>query len=190
MGPAFDLRDELDALTKSLDAASLPYAVCGALALAIHGHPRATRYIDLVIDPAHLEATKAVARAHGFSLEALPMTFASSGITVHRLSRVATGQILMLDLVLADGPLAQVWATREKHETSRGPVWVVSRQGLVTMKLAAGRPQDLADLARLEGSASAHDGPTSTCRPRPSRSGSSRLPRPAPSRSSISPASA
>ena len=80
------------------------------------------------------------------------MTFSSSGITVHRLSRVAGSQILMLDLVLGDEPLSAVWATREQRQTSRGPVWVVSRQGLVTMKLAAGRPQDLADLARLEGS--------------------------------------
>ena len=108
--------------------------------------------IDLVIDPAQLDVTRAVARAHGFTLEALPTTFSGSGITVQRLSRVATGQILTLDLILGDGPLASVWATRERHETSRGPVWVVSRQGLVTMKLAAGRPQDLADLARLEGS--------------------------------------
>jgi len=152
MAPALDLRDELDALTKSLDAANVPYAVCGALALAIHGHPRATKDIDLVIDPAQLDVTRAVARAHGFTLEALPTTLSGSGITVQRLSRVATGQILTLDLILGDGPLASVWATRERHETSRGPVWVVSRQGLVTMKLAAGRPQDLADLARLEGS--------------------------------------
>ena len=150
--PALDLRDELDALTKSLDAAKIPYAVCGALALAIHGHPRATKAIDLIVDPTRLEATKAVARTHRFNLEALPMTFSSSGITVHRLSRVAGSQILMLDLVLGDEPLSAVWATREQRQTSRGPVWVVSRQGLVTMKLAAGRPQDLADLARLEGS--------------------------------------
>lgn len=146
------LREELDALTKSLDAAEVAYAVCGALALAIHGHPRATKGIDLLIDPAQLDVTRAVARAHGLTLEALPMTFSGSGITVHRLSRVAGGQILTLDLLLGDGPLAQVWATRERQETSRGPVWVVSRQGLVTMKLAAGRPQDIADLARLEGS--------------------------------------
>jgi hypothetical protein len=151
--PALDLRDELAVLTKSFDEAKIPYAVCGAIALAIHGHPRATRDIDLVIEPPHLDASKAIARAHGFTLEALPMTFSGSGITVHRLSRVTGGQILMLDLVLADQPLADVWATRERQETERGPIWVVSRQGLITMKLAAGRPQDLADLVRLEGSA-------------------------------------
>jgi len=153
MTVALDLRDELDALTKSLDGAGVPYAVCGALALAVHGHPRATKDIDLLVEPEQLETVKALARTHGFVLEALPMTFSGSGITMHRLLRIKGGQVLTLDLVLGDGPLAAVWASRERHETPRGPVWVVSRQGLVTMKLAAGRPQDLADLARLEGSA-------------------------------------
>ncbi len=148
-----DLRSELAALVRSFDAAGIPYALCGALALAIHGHPRATRDIDLVTDPDHLEQLKAVARTHRFTLEALPMTFASSGITVHRLSRVEGGQLLTLDVLLGEGALAGVWATRERRDSEQGALWVVSRQGLVTMKLAAGRPQDLADLAALEGSA-------------------------------------
>lgn len=151
MQNAPDLRDELDALTKSLHTASVPYAVCGALALAIHGHPRATRDIDLLTDPEHVEPLKLVARAHHFTLVALPMTFASSGITVHRVSRVEGARLLTLDILVGDGPLAPVWQTREEVQTERGPLWVVSRRGLVTMKLAAGRPQDLADLAALEG---------------------------------------
>ena len=147
-----DLRTELDALTKSLDQAGIPYAVCGALALAIHGHPRATKDIDLITAPDQIEAVKAVARVHGFTLEALPMTFSSSGITVHRVSRLAGAQILTLDILDGAGVLAPVWNARERVDTPRGPLWVVSRQGLITMKLAAGRPQDLADLARLETS--------------------------------------
>ena len=147
--PRLDLRDDLDALVKSLDAAGVPYAVCGALALAVHGHPRATRDLELITTAGSLEAFKAVARVHGFALEALPMTFSSSGITVHRLSRITGTQLLMLDILLGEGPLLPVWESRERLETGRGPLWVVSRQGLVTMKMAAGRPQDLADLARL-----------------------------------------
>lgn len=149
MTSPIDLRDELDALTRDLDTAAIPYAVCGALALAVHGHPRATRDIDVVTDLAHVEALKAVARTHGFTLEALPMTFQGSGITVHRLSRIAGSQIVTLDVLIGDGVLAPVWESRVRVESGRGPIWVVSRQGLVTMKLAAGRPQDLADLARL-----------------------------------------
>jgi hypothetical protein len=147
-----DLRTELDALTRSLDQAGIPYAVCGALALAIHGHPRATKDIDLITAPDRIEALKAIARVHGFTLEALPMTFSASDITVHRVSRLAGTQILTLDILDGSGVLAPVWDTRERIDTPRGPLWVVSRQGLITMKLAAGRPQDLADLARLETS--------------------------------------
>ncbi len=147
-----DLRVELEALTRNLGAAAVPYAVCGGLALAIHGHPRATRDIDVLTDPPNIDRLKAVARTQGFVLEALPMTFRSSGITIHRLGRVRGNQVLTLDIVVADGVLEPVWQTRERVESATGPVWVVSRQGLVTMKLAAGRPQDLADLAHLEES--------------------------------------
>lgn len=143
----------LDALTKSFEEADIPYAVCGALALAIHGHPRATKDIDIMTAPGHIAAAKAVARVHGFTIEALPMTFVSSGITVHRVSRLSGAQILTLDVLEGAGPLAPVWDARERLATERGSIWVVSRQGLITMKLAAGRPRDLADLAMLEGSA-------------------------------------
>jgi hypothetical protein len=153
MADRLDLRTELDALTTSLDQAGIPYAVCGALALAIHGHPRATKDIDLITTPDQIAALKAVARVHGFTLEALPMTFSASGITVHRVSRLVGAQILTLDILDGSGALAPVWSARERIDTPRGSVWVVSRQGLITMKLAAGRPQDLADLARLETSA-------------------------------------
>lgn len=147
-----DLRTALEVLTKSLDEAKIPYAVCGALALAIHGHPRATKDIDLLTPPDQIAALKAVARVHGFTIEALPITFSSSGITVHRVSRLLGTQILTLDILDGSGTLAPVWNSRERLDTTRGPVWVVSRQGLITMKLAAGRPQDLADLAQLETS--------------------------------------
>lgn len=140
-------------LTTSLDEAMIPYAVCGALALAIHGHPRATKDIDLVTPPDQIAALKAVARVHGYTIEALPMTFSASGITVHRVSRLVGSQILTLDILDGSGALAPVWNSRERVDTARGPVWVVSRQGLITMKLAAGRPQDLADLAQLGSSA-------------------------------------
>jgi hypothetical protein len=152
MAQPLDLRSELDAFTRSLDSANIPYAVCGALALAIHGHPRATKDIDILTPPEHVAATKAVARVHGFAIEALPMTFSASGITVHRMSRLSGAQILTVDIIEGAGELAPVWETREQHATARGSIWVVSKQGLVTMKLAAGRPQDLADLAKLESS--------------------------------------
>ncbi len=47
----FDLQAELDAVTAALDASQIEYAICGALALAVHGHPRATKDIDVLVAP-------------------------------------------------------------------------------------------------------------------------------------------
>jgi hypothetical protein len=40
--------------------------------------------------------------------------------------------------------------SRASLATVDAPLWVVSRDGLVRMKAAAGREQDLADIRRLE----------------------------------------
>ena len=54
-----------------------------------------------------------------------------------------------LEQVIADGPLQAVWDARISLPLEKGTAWVVSREGLVTLKTAAGRPQDLADVKRL-----------------------------------------
>jgi hypothetical protein len=40
-----------------------------------------------------------------------------------------------------------------RSSTPGSALWVVSRAGLITLKLAAGRPQDIVDVQRLEESA-------------------------------------
>jgi hypothetical protein len=145
-----DLFAELVALIRAFDAAECDYAVCGALALAIHGVPRATRDIDVLVESAHLGRLRTAARTCGFTIEALPMTFSSSGITVHRFTKLGGPHPIMLDALVADGPLASVWADRRRLPFSEGVVSVVGRAGLITLKLAAGRPQDLVDVQRLQ----------------------------------------
>ena len=51
--PASDAMEAelLRTVVDALDAAGIPHMVTGSLASAIHGQPRATRDIDLVIDP-------------------------------------------------------------------------------------------------------------------------------------------
>ena len=61
---AFDLIAELEQLVDALHADAAEYALCGGLALAVHGHPRATKDIDLLVRAeavldAHLEAAAA-----------------------------------------------------------------------------------------------------------------------------------
>jgi hypothetical protein len=142
------LFEEAVGLLTDLERRGIPYAVAGAVALAIHGVPRATTDLDLLVDPRDLDAVRGVARARQFGIEALPMRF-SDGMEVRRMTKVDGAEMLTLDLLLVNPNLEPVWTSRERIPTERGEFWVVSRQGLIQMKAWAGREQDLADIVRL-----------------------------------------
>jgi len=144
-----DIYRELTALVALLEQRGVEYALCGGIALAVHGAPRATQDIDLLTRADQLPALRQAARDSGFVFESLPMEFAASGLTIHRFTKLIDNVPLMLDALIADGPLAAVWQTRRSIAFEGGTLHVVSREGLITMKLAAGRPQDVADVKRL-----------------------------------------
>lgn len=144
-----DLYLELKELVRALEARSIEYALCGGVALAIHGAPRATQDIDLLLRPEEIDRMREAARACGFTLESFPMDF-SSGLTIQRFTKLVEGVPLMLDVLFVAGALESVWAGRQTTAFEGGVVRVVSREGLVALKLAAGRPQDIADIKRLE----------------------------------------
>lgn len=147
-----DLYEELHALGAAFDSHQTPYALCGGLAVALHGAPRFTKDIDLLVALEHVEEARSVVRACGFHLTALPMKFKDSGLEVHRLSKIVEGNLLTVDLVCANDSLQPVLDSRERFRTEHGELWVVSRAGLISMKLAAGRPLDLHDVEQLAGS--------------------------------------
>ncbi len=144
-----DFYRELEALIEALEAAKVDYALCGGVALAIHGAPRATQDIDLLLRPSDLPALREVARGRGFTLESFPMDFAS-GLTIQRFTKIVEGQPFMLDVLLVGPAIQAVWDDRKVVPFAGGSLRVVSREGLISLKLAAARPQDIADIKRLE----------------------------------------
>ncbi len=144
-----DLYAELVAVLRGFEEAKVEYALCGALALAVHGAPRATKDIDLIARKEDLETIRGVVRAIGFVFEALPMTFSGSGIEVLRFTKLVEGRPLMLDLLWLTPKLHPIWEDRLQLPWKEGTLWVVSRDGLMTLKLTAGRAQDLVDIQSL-----------------------------------------
>ena len=144
-----DLLAELVALVKQFDTDGVQYAVCGGIALAIHGVPRATQDIDLLAEEASLPKLRLAAQQCGFTFEAEPMDFTQSGITIVRFTKLIGVQPLMLDVLFAKGPTGRVWEGRQEVVFEGTKIKVVSREGLITLKLAAARPQDLVDVQRL-----------------------------------------
>jgi hypothetical protein len=144
-----DLFEEMRALLIELEQRGAQYALAGAVALAIHGVPRATTDIDLIVPEDAVDLVLDVARGHGFDVPAMPMKF-SDGMEVRRVSKIEGEETLTLDLLLVNDNLQPIWADRIQVETEFGPVWVVSRNALIQMKSWAGRDQDHADIRRLQ----------------------------------------
>jgi hypothetical protein len=153
---ALDLIAELEALLEAFEGGGIEYALCGGLAVAVHGHPRATMDIDVLVRAEQLTPAIQVARGVGFDLPARKMMFglrAGQPREIQRVSRLdpETNELMSLDLILVGPALEEVWDGRVIVAWRKRSVSIVSRAGLVAMKRLAGRPQDLADIAILEG---------------------------------------
>jgi hypothetical protein len=142
------LHGELMAVTGALDADAIPYALVGGLAVAVWGAPRATKDIDLLVQPVDVERAKAAVGRCGFTLPAEPMQF-SDGMVVHRVSKVHDGALMTVDLLLVNDTLRRHFDAREARLVEEGRLWVIGREGLIAMKISAGRPQDQADVVKL-----------------------------------------
>jgi hypothetical protein len=148
-----DLKRELLEVVGALNRAKVPYALCGGMAVVLHGYPRLTRDIDLLIRRADLESAKAALLTVGFTIPGGLIPFDLGGAherEVFRISKQIDQDLLTIDLLLLPDFLIKVWEDRETYELEDVPVTVVDRQGLITMKRIAGRYQDLSDIEHLE----------------------------------------
>lgn len=145
------LLDELSQLITALDENKIEYAVCGGLALTIHGFPRATFDIDVLIRPESLEKGYEIAAQFGYDVRGLDMSFKERAVEIRRVSKIDDdGEVLPLDFLLVTPRVEDVWETKEKLIWQNQQLWIVSREGLIKMKKLAGRAKDLIDVDRIE----------------------------------------
>lgn len=140
-------------IIRVFDDNQIDYALCGGLAVAIHGHIRFTQDIDLIILPEDLEKAKDVLKITGYNLPSGIIPFKQKDGTsreIFRLSKAMGKDLYTLDLMLCTGSLEDIWKDREVIETENQEFKVVSKSGLITMKREAGRNKDLLDIEELE----------------------------------------
>lgn len=120
--------------------------------MAIHGLPRATLDIDLLIQMDDLNRAWELAKQNGYDVEVLPPHFADGAIEIRRISKLDRGskQLYTFDFLLVTSKLKDVWRQREQVEWPEGRTWVVSKRGLIELKQISGRDQDIVDIKRLE----------------------------------------
>ena len=148
----------------ALDAANVRFVVVGGVAVVLHGHPRMTADLDLVIDLAVEPAARAITALvrlgmvprlpvdpHQFADPEVRRAWAEErNLTVFTMLDPRE-PLLEVDLFTeAPLPFDELWEQSSIVQLKGQAVRVAAIDHLITMKKAAGRPQDLADVAALE----------------------------------------
>ena len=148
-----DIVDELRSFVGKLDEHQIDYALCGGMAMGVHGFARATIDIDLMILAESLETVMTIARDLGFTIRGKDLSFKDGSIEIRRISKIdsETGDLLPLDFLLVTSRLRAIWNSRMDAEWEGGQLSVVSRDGLIELKKLRNSGQDIADIEALTG---------------------------------------
>jgi len=148
-----DLVDELRALVGKLDEQNIEYALCGGMAMGVHGFARTTIDIDMLIPAESLDIVMTIAENLGYKIRGKNLSFKDGTIEIRRVSKIdsETGDLLPLDFLLVTPQLRAIWNSRIKAEWEGGRLSVVTRDGLVELKQLRNSSQDIADIQALTG---------------------------------------
>jgi len=133
-----------------LNSRGVDYVIVGAHSLALHGRPRYTGVLDILVRPTFENAHMLVHILNEFG-------FAESGFKeadflqaeqLIQLGRAPTRIDLLTSITGVSSE--EAFATKVPAELDGIPVFVLGKDALVRNKLAVGRPQDLADVNVLE----------------------------------------
>lgn len=140
--------EALARLVAVLEQRRVPYAVIGGLAVAAWGAPRATEDIDLLADVDPSPELDAALRAAGFDPE---WRRGSPDDPVPLLLRLRSASGPEIDVVCATRAWEREMLSRSiRVRIPGGPETpVVAVEDLIVLKLLAGGPGDLADVADL-----------------------------------------
>jgi len=143
---------------KALNDAEIPYAIVGGYAVALHGAVRGTIDVDIAINWS-LETLKIVEKTlKKLGLVSL-LPIDATDLFSHKNEYIQERNLIAWNFYDPKNPVNQVdiiitYDLKNAHTelitTAFGKINVLSRQDLIAMKKASGRPQDLEDVKALE----------------------------------------
>ena len=141
--------DFLDLLIE-LSAANARFMVIGGYAVGVHGHPRATKDLDVWVEPTLDNARRVIAALRAFKA---PL----GDLTAQDLATPGIGFMMgrppsRIDILteIAGLEFEATWSRRVLRKFGTVECPVISLDDLIVNKRAAGRPQDLVDADELE----------------------------------------
>lgn len=143
-------------LLSAFHAHGVRYLIVGGFAVIFHAQPRFTRDLDLFIaaDPANAQATYAALAAFGAALQGIrPEDFADRN-SFFRFGRDPRGFDILPDIPGVDFDAAWKRRVESVIDPASGlKANFISADDLIAAKLAAGRPQDIADVEAIRKAA-------------------------------------
>lgn len=147
------LLSELNLLARRLAESGIEYAVCGGLAMAIHGRPRLTVDIDIMVAAEDVAKAIEIAVVLGFDDVTgwVPLPKNDLGINrLFRLNKFADSEFLTLDLLEADSSENAILLNRMSFEVEGQKIQSLSRAALIRMKSRSERTKDKLDVELLQ----------------------------------------
>jgi hypothetical protein len=134
---------------KLFAAAEVRYLIVGGYAVMKYTEPRFTKDLDLLIstEPKNAAAVYRSLKAFGAPLTGLTEADFTAAGFFYQMGRPPLRIDVLMDVPGVD--FEQAWTRRETVALGGVPMHFISKDDLICAKEAAGRPQDLLDLANL-----------------------------------------
>jgi len=148
-----DLTSVLADFVRLFDELKMDYAVMGGLAVRVHGIPRPTFDLDFTVNINRQDLPRFYDRvtAAGYTIpEAYSTGWVDqvAGLPLIKVKFFVAGNSVDLDLFLAESAFQkELMIRRQRHLIDGQPMWVVSPEDLILLKLIAHRPRDFVDVA-------------------------------------------
>ena len=144
------LNQDFKEFIQLLNDNQVKYLVIGGYAVAVHGHPRYTKDIDIWIEISEENAQKLVTALTQFGFESLGLT-SEDFQTPHQIIQLGYPPNRIDLITNPDGIDFQTCYDSKIEVTLNDvPVKFINLDNLKKNKLASGRLQDLADLEKLQ----------------------------------------
>ena len=141
--------NRLQGVFASLHSHDVKYVVIGGMAAILHGVPRATFDVDILIEttPENASSLLAALKEAGFGTADL---ITAEELLAHEITIFKDRCRIDVQTRTPGIAFADAWERRVEMKVAGQPFWVASREDVIRSKRAAGRSIDLEDARLLE----------------------------------------
>lgn len=136
---------------RCLHARDVRYVVIGGVAAIVHGVPRTTFDVDLLIEASEENASRLLAALSDAGIGSATLTTAKD-LLAHEITIFRDVVRIDVQTRTPGVDFAGAWERRIERDVADTKYWLLSRPDLIASKRAAARPKDLEDVRVLEGS--------------------------------------